>query len=276
MLRHRHPGLWVPQRKPTGLRQTYQLDPVGRLSRGLLMAVIPDGPLGTGSLIDFVRARTWATPSGTPTFSTGQYGVQWNDGFSGTNQLTFTPTVTDPGAVFSISVLVQTDGSDHGGFNNSLISATTVTTEFAMAHAANGVWRCGNLVNGVDSSVITMASLTGWHRLGISTNGTNARFFLDGKFTDTQAVGSTIANGNASDLTGALTSGNSSWGWNTADFFFWNRALSDTEMALNWSQPYQSVLTPRFGELHPGISVASDLPPFVPSRRLGAQLQQVA
>lgn len=249
MLLHRHPGLWVSQRKPTNIGQLYRFDPNGRLSDGLLMAVIPDGPLGTGMLLDVVQPRVWATPSGTPTFSTGQYGCQWNDGFSGTNQITFTPTITDPGSVFSVSVLVQADGSSHGGFNNALLAVTTATTEFCMAAGANGDWHCGSLVTGASSTSINMAGLTGWHRLGLTCNGTAVRFFLDGKFTDAQTMGGTLANGNPSSLTASLTSGNSSWGWNVADFFFWGRALSDADMATNWTAPYRSVLAPRFGEL---------------------------
>ena len=262
MLLHRHPGFWNGQRKPTGVQAGYTFDPSGRLSNGLLMGIVADGPIGTGMMIDIRRPRTWTVGgTGTPIFASGQYGRQFQGGVTGLDQLTFAPTITDPGSVFSVSTMVLCDGSAHGGFNYVLLGAAAVGTEFCMASGANSSWQCGNLVVGVASSVITMAALSGWHRLGLTCNGTAVRYFLDGKFTDAVTLGGAVSNGNPSTLTGGLTAGNSSFQWPVADFFFWGRTLSDADMATHWAQPYRSVMTARFGELggSPGVS------PYVPA-----------
>ena len=248
---HRTPGLWSTQLKPYHGPQTFRLNPGGKLSNGLMMALIPEGPLGLGMLYDYVIPRTWTQTGPDPfNLATGPYGCMFNSNFSGTNQLTFTPTISPVGAAFSLSTLVLTDGSAHGGFNNVLISCGTTNTEYALATGATGIFNCGNPgagapYSGVASSVINMAGLTGWHRLGISCAGTTARFFLDGKFTDQGTLNNgVISNPPPSSLTGVT--GNSSWGWYIADFFFWGRSLSDADMSTNFTQPYQSVLMPRY------------------------------
>lgn len=252
MLIHRHQDIKTPQRKPRGGFSAYELDPTGKLSRGIALALVPFGPAGLGSMLDFVVPGRKFSIVSAANFGQSQFGNTFNAGFSATNQIQFSPAIgTITGANFSISALVQADASAHGGFNNVLLSASSTATEYVMVNGATGTWGAGSpFIVGAQSSVINMAGLTGWNRLGLTVNGTAVRFFLNGKFTDNGTMSGTLSLANPNDVCGAtIPPGNSSWGWPTADIFVWNRTLTDSEMATHWVMPYRSVLRPRGGEL---------------------------
>lgn len=262
MLLHRHPGLWRPQSKPPGGFAAWELDPSAKLGDGLGMAMIPDGPQGIGMLLDYAcRDRTY-TYIGQQNFGVGQYGAWFDSDYGASNQIQFSPAiganVGQSGQAFSFSFLTLTNGTGNGDYGNAIISASGTGTEYAMVHEAGSALIIGNdsAGTGVASTVIFMANLTGWQRLGATVNGTAVRFFLNGQFTDAQTLPAPLVTGGSgaplpppnSILGSTIPPGFTSWGWPVADLFFWNRTLHDNEMATNFQFPYRSVLRPRFPE----------------------------
>lgn len=254
----RQSGLWTPQRKPWASRGRFELDPRAALARGLQMALVPDGPAGVGGLNDFATPSRTFTASGSPSFTTGQFGNQVNCGFGTATALSFTPTMTAPTSAFSFSALCQFDGSGHGDTGFVLLSDGVSAHEIVSAQTSlnSPLSIGGGTGTHLDSSAIFLAVLTGWHRIGATYDGTNIRFFLDGKFTDSAGPIAISTPGPPSQFLADTGDGSFSWGWNVADAFYWNRTLADSEMMKNFVAPYKSVLRPRFSDSNivgPGV-----------------------
>lgn len=217
------------------------------------MALVPDGPMGVGGMIDYATpSRTFAATGGTPTFSAGQFGNQVNCGFGTSTAITFTPTLPAPASAFTFTALIFFDGSGHGDGGFALLSDGVASNEVVSVQTSlnSPLSVGGGTGTHADSAALFLALLSGWHRIGCSYDGTTSRFYLDGKTTDTSAAFSgNLGAGALSQIFADTGQGSFSWGWNVADMFYWNRTLTDTEVLRNYVAPYKSVLRPKFSDL---------------------------
>lgn len=235
------------QLKPWGIRGQYELDYGAPLAAGLVSAMVLDGPAGPGGIFDYASTERTFSTSGTVNFSSGQFGNQVNAGFNTTAAINFTPTFSVNTTACAFSFMIQLDGSDHGALGLVLLSDGVAGHEVLSTQTGTGnPLLYGNGAGVAQSNVLLLGQISGWHRVGASISGTNCRFFLDGKFQDQVTVGGVVTSGLCSQLLSDVGDGSFSWGWNIADMFIWNRALSDLDIEQHWLSPYRSVLRPKF------------------------------
>lgn len=263
----RSPSQWKTD-KTRIRRGQFELDPTAPLNRSLLIAFLPTDVVGLGGMLDFKNLDIKFTATGTINYANTQRGVAANGGFSGTTGLTMSRTLTLVSATYSVSTLIQFDGATHA--NPSSVLLSDVAGNYAFQYGpSNGFFN----VNGQGGSTLDATTLTGWHRIGLTVNGTAVRWFLDGAFHDNAAMAGNFGGNQITEIVGDALNASNTWGLNCADVFMWNRTLTDAEMGAHFIAPYGSTMRPKASELplgssssFPGPFIFGRFPDFVPTK----------
>lgn len=245
-IRTRAPGFASPWKKPAGGLGANVLNREHNLARNLLSALVLDGPMGLGAAQDHAAPNRPIHETDPVTWSTGQYGAQINTGVTqSSNGLFWDASLTSDLTNWSFDILSQFDGSGHGDIGWVCLSAGANLCVSTQNTAGSSI----TIGSGTTffASTFSISALTGWHRLGVTISGTTARIFLDGKFQQSGTITGTGMAGQAGPIS-VFTDGSPSaglgftWPWNSADAFFWNRTLSDQEIAQHFAKPYDMIV----------------------------------
>lgn len=243
-------------RKPGSSFKT-TIDRASPLAGGLSTVLLFDGP----KLTDAATSSRAVSRRGTLIISRGLRGGQARSVITAPSGslfspcLTLNPTTAAPSG-FTLSARVQFDGTNPSAGSFGSIGA---------ALAADDTGRMPVFISPVSGSFRTrvsaeneflssganliVSSLSGWHRITVTISGSLATLYVDGGATFVGSATQAMANWNLRAVLGSDITSGVQWNWQTADVFFWTRALSADEVLAHHTRPYaplKSALAERF------------------------------
>lgn len=221
---------------------TAELDPNGQLSKGLQTCILFDQCLKGGSIVDLAAPTQRFTVNGTTATRTAS---PWGGGC-----LNFDGSTIDTDYLQLNTALASTSAwtaSWHALFNGSSTGAG-VDTIFASAGGYNSAAGSGLIIPNFNhqysnvqvsfSLTPALTSITGWQRHTFTADGSTVWFYQNG-ILQSSASGS---------ITLALAWILDGWEFPTSDFFFWNRTLTQADVATHAADPYGTTLRPKLDE----------------------------
>jgi concanavalin A-like lectin/glucanase superfamily protein len=225
------------------------IDRASPLAGGLSTVLLFDGP----KLTDVAITSRTVSRRGTLVLSRGLRGGQARSVITASSGalyspcLTLNPTTNAPSG-FTLSARVQFDGTNPSAGSLGSIGA---------ALAADDSGRMPVFISPVSGSFRTRvsaeneflssganlvaSSLSGWHRVTVTVSGSLATLYVDGGATFVGSATQAMANWNLRAVLGSDITSGVQWNWQTADVFFWTRALSADEVLAHATRPYASL-----------------------------------
>jgi hypothetical protein len=235
----------VPRQKPAPYWQL-ELDTQAPLARGLQCLLLFDRVAGLRTadcgFRDYAHPNRAITAIGTMVFTRTANGGAYSTTTT-TSALVLNPTITS--TAWTLSHLVKFTGvnpasdicpcSDGADGTHYYVEGTGSATPGCFSF--NG----GNAAIGA----LRVSTLNGWFRITATWDGTTQTMYSNGvSFGSTAAaLPPTVLKDLCGDATVAAP-----WQWQTADFFYWSRALSAGEVLAHYASPYGSVMRPRYSE----------------------------
>jgi hypothetical protein len=246
--RQRRPNFWIPQRKP-GPPHRVEFDPQGRLSNGLSSLLLFDNSLpnleavftaASMGMKDYASPETtFNTNSNANIVTTCPFGglAFHTPGTSTTDWINYVPLNNTTTAVWTASSLLKFDGVGGGTYTGQVTWLANDGQTQGIALASGPSLFTDYSSSGFLTPAVT--TLTGWQRMTIVSTGSALNLYLNGVFQSTAALTTSFA-------LGVVLSG---WPWPTADFFYWTAALTASQVAQHYADPYGTTMRPRWSPL---------------------------
>jgi hypothetical protein len=231
------------------------MDPEGILSAGLRSLLLFENVAPPTGLMDYanpprrftangVSIAQSASPYGGRAYSTTDNSS--NDG------ILFVPIVAATN-IWTFSCLVKFNGasSNLGGSKFFVIN-----NAFTLGIDINGATGFVQINSGATTwSNKAISAFNAWTRVTMATNGVNGRLFFNGAFDSTQTLNMSID----------LVSIGLAFPYPMADFFWWTRTLTDSDVMTHAADPYGTTMRPRLSamRLGPGRSRFPAAPPSI-------------